>query len=148
MKSVEFSTTTILSAAVEEVFEHLADPDNHVGLSPLVVEVRDVRRGPDAVHFTAVERFTLGPLRHDNVIEVTLHLAEGAITGDVVSPGGVRVAYGYRIDPVPGGTRVVDHYRLSAPFGLLRFATSQAKKVQVARGRELARRFAAKRSQA
>ncbi|WP_204044365.1 hypothetical protein [Acrocarpospora phusangensis] len=50
-------------------------------------------------------------------------------------------AYGYRIDPVPGGTRVIDHYRLSAPFGLLRFAMGQAKKVQVARGRELARRF-------
>ncbi|MEU8381778.1 hypothetical protein, partial [Streptosporangium sp. NPDC048865] len=35
--------------------------------------------------------------------------------------------------------------RLSAPFGLLRFATGQAKKVQAARGRELARRFPARR---
>ncbi|NAS25299.1 hypothetical protein GT755_26900 [Herbidospora sp. NEAU-GS84] len=64
-------------------------------------------------------------------------------TGDVVSPGGVRVDWGYRIDAVPGDTRVTDHYRLSAPFGLLRFSMGQAKKVQVARGRELARRFAA-----
>ncbi len=57
--------------APEEVFAHLAEPSNHVGLSPLVVEVRDVRREP----------------------------------------------------------------------GLLRFAVGQAKKVQLARGRELARRF-------
>ncbi|MEV6860075.1 hypothetical protein AB0M44_03570 [Streptosporangium subroseum] len=56
------------------------------------------------------------------------------------------MAYGYRIDVVPGGTQVIDHYRLSAPFGLLRFAVGQAKKVQAARGRELARRFEAKRS--
>ncbi|MFC4536653.1 SRPBCC family protein [Sphaerisporangium dianthi] len=146
MRTVEFSTTTTLSAATEEVFEHLADPHNHVGLSPLVVEVRDVRRGPAAVCFTAVERFTLGPLHHDNVIEVTLHLEESAMTGDVVSPGGVRVAYGYRFASVPGGTQVTDHYRLSAPFGLLRFAVGQAKKVQAARGQELARRFKAKRS--
>jgi Polyketide cyclase / dehydrase and lipid transport len=144
VRSVEFSTTTTLPAAAEEVFEHIADPNNHVGLSPLVVQVRDIRREPGMVRFTAVERFTLGPLRRDNVIEVTLNLGEGTITGDVVSPGGVRVAYGYRIEPVAGGTQVVDHYRLSAPFGLLRFAMGQAKKVQVARGRELARRFEAK----
>ncbi|WP_066375398.1 SRPBCC family protein [Herbidospora mongoliensis] len=143
MKSVEFSTTTTLPAAPGDVYEHLADPDNHVGLSPLVVEVRDIRREAAAVRFTAVERFAFGPLRRDNVIEVTLRLGEGAITGDVVSPGGVRVDWGYHIDAVPGGTRVVDHYRLSAPFGLLRFAMGQAKKVQVARGRELTRRFEA-----
>ncbi|PRY39838.1 SRPBCC family protein [Umezawaea tangerina] len=146
MKSVEFSTTTTLPAPPDEVFDHLADPDNHVGLSPLVVEVRDIRREPDAVRFTAVERFALGPLHHDNVIEVTLNLGDGTISGDVVSPGGVRVAYAYRVEPVPGGTRVTDHYRLSAPFGLLRFAVGQAKKVQEARGRELVRRFEAKRS--
>ncbi|MFC7639804.1 hypothetical protein ACFQX6_01145 [Streptosporangium lutulentum] len=74
MKSVEFSTTTTLSAAAEEVFEHLADPNNHVGLSPLLVEVRDIRRGLAEVRFTAVERFTMGPLRRDNVVEVTLRL--------------------------------------------------------------------------
>ncbi|TKK90764.1 SRPBCC family protein [Herbidospora galbida] len=143
MKTVEFSTTTTLPATPERVFHHLADPANHVGLSPLVVEVRDIRREPGSVRFTAVERFAFGPLRHDNVIEVTLRLGEGTITGDVVSPGGVRVDWGYRIDAVPGGTRVVDHYRLSAPFGLLRFSVGQAKKVQAARGRELTRRFAA-----
>ncbi|MFC7639805.1 hypothetical protein ACFQX6_01150 [Streptosporangium lutulentum] len=64
----------------------------------------------------------------------------------MASSGGVRVAYGYRIDSVPGGTRVIDHYRLSAPFGLLRFAVGQAKKVQAARGRELTRRFQVRRS--
>ncbi|WP_062431236.1 SRPBCC family protein [Herbidospora daliensis] len=143
MKSVEFSTTTTLPATPGQVFEHLADPTNHVGLSPLVVEVRDIRHEPGAVRFTAVERFVFGPLRHDNVIEVVLRLGDGSITGDVVSPGGVRVAYGYDIAAVPGGARVVDHYRLSAPFGLLRFSMGQAKKVQAARGRELARRFAA-----
>ncbi|GLX95961.1 hypothetical protein [Herbidospora sp. NBRC 101105] len=37
--------------------------------------------------------------------------------------------------------KVFDH--LADPIGLLRFSMGQAKKVQAARGRELARRFAA-----
>ncbi|GAA2803447.1 SRPBCC family protein [Crossiella cryophila] len=145
MKTVEFSTTTILSAAPEEVVEHLSDPANHVGLSPLVVAVRDIRRTPDEVRFTAVERFRFGPLRRDNVIEASMRLGARTVSGDVVSPGGVRLDYEFRIEAVAEGTRLVDHYRLSAPFGVLRFAVGQAKKVQVARGRELARRFSSTR---
>jgi hypothetical protein len=146
MKSVEFSTTTTLPASPVEVFEHLADPDNHVGLSPLIVGVRNIRREPEMVRYTAVERFRWGPLHYDNIIEVALRLGEGTVTGDVVSPGGVRLDYGYRIEPAANGTRVTDHVGLSAPFGLLRFAAGQARKVQAARSEELARRFGAKRS--
>ncbi|GGU43580.1 SRPBCC family protein [Lentzea flava] len=141
MKTVEFHTTTVLPASPEEVLAHLTDPNNYVGLSPLIVEVRDVRRGPGDVRFTAVERFALGPLRHDNLIEVALRLGDMIVSGDVVSPGGVRLDYVYRVSPASGGALVIDQYRLSAPFGLLWFAVAQAKKVQAARGRELVRRF-------
>ncbi|GAB1822805.1 SRPBCC family protein [Herbidospora sp. RD11066] len=143
MRTVEFSTTTTLPAPADVVFDHLADPSNHLGLSPVSVEVRDIRRGPHEARYTVVELFKFGPLSRRNVIDVTLRLGDGVITGDVVSPGGVRIEWGYRFVPVPGGTDLVDHYRLSAPFGLLRFSMSQAKKVQVARGQELVRRFQA-----
>ncbi|MEW1569837.1 SRPBCC family protein [Streptomyces sp. NPDC093509] len=146
MKTVEFSTITKLPASPEEVFSHLADPNNHVGLSPLVVAVDNIRRESDKVHFTATERFTLGPLRYNNVIAVTMGLGAETISGEVVSPGGVRLTYGYRVDAAPGGTKLVDHYRLSAPFGLLRFSVSQAKKVQAARSLELLQRFEKNRS--
>ncbi|QUQ63908.1 SRPBCC family protein [Kutzneria sp. CA-103260] len=145
MKTVEFSTTTTLPAPPEDVLAHLTDPNNHVGLSPLVVEVRDIRHTPDEVRFTAVERFTLGPFHHDNVIEVSLRLGDRTISGNVDSRS-VKLDYDYRVTPAPGGAQVVDHYRLSAPFGLVRFAVRQAKKVQAARGRELVRRFEAKRT--
>lgn len=141
MKVVEFSTITELPVPPEEVFSHLADPNNHVGLSPLIVAVENIRHESGKVHFTATERFTLGPLRYCNVIAVTMRLDAKTISGKVVSPGGVRLAYSYRADVAPGGTKLVDHYRLSAPFGLLRFAVSQARKVQAARSIELVRRF-------
>ncbi|MBP2472151.1 hypothetical protein JOF53_001023 [Crossiella equi] len=142
MSAAEFSTVVVLPVAPEAVFAHLADPHSYLGLSPLIVEVRDVRPSPGLVRYTAVERFRLGPLHHDNIIEVTLRLGEGTVEGDVVSPGGVRLAYGYRLSPaLGGGTRVVDWVRLTAPFGLRGFAAGQARKVQLARGRELVRRF-------
>jgi hypothetical protein len=145
MKTVEFSTATMLPRPPEDVLTHLTDPNNHLGLSPLVVEVRDIRRTPDEVRFTAVERFTLGPFHHDNVIEVSPRLGDGTISGDVDSRS-VKLGYDYLVTPAPNGAQVVDHYRLSAPFGLVRFAVSQAKKVQGARGHELVRRFEAKRT--
>jgi hypothetical protein len=124
-----------VEAAPAAVSAHLAEPANYVGLSPLVVEVRDVSREDGAARYTAVERFRfLGFLRHDNPIVVTLHLSgTEAVYGDVVSPGGVRIGYRFDLEPDGDGTRVTDILQLHAPFGLLRFAASRARAVQLAR---------------
>jgi ligand-binding SRPBCC domain-containing protein len=135
-----------IAAAPEVVFAHLSDPANYVGLSPLVVAVRDVSTDADGVtRYRAVERFGLpAGLRYDNVIAVTLTASpdDRTISGDVVSPGWVRLACRYVIEPADGGTRLTDELRLRAPVGLRTFARGRAREVQLARAKILAERLA------
>lgn len=147
--SAELKHTFQIAAPPEEVFAHLAEPSHYVGLSPLLVAVRDVHRHGGTVHYTAVERFRfLGVLRHDNIIAVTLvavpdglpHSAE--ISGEVRSPGRVRMSYRFAIDRHEAGSVVTDTLQLRTPPGLLRFAASQAGAVQRARSRVLTARLA------
>jgi hypothetical protein len=147
--SAELKHTFQIAAPPEEVFAHLAEPSHYVGLSPLLVAVRDVRRSGGTVHYMAVERFRfLGVLRHDNIIGVTLvavpdglpHSAE--ISGEVRSPGRVRMNYRFAIDRHEAGSVVTDTLQLRTPPGLLRFAASQAGAVQQARARVLTARLA------
>jgi hypothetical protein len=65
------------------------------------------------------------------------------VHGDVVSPGGVRIAYRFALTHEGDGTRVTDTLLMTAPFGLLRFAASRARAVQLARAGELRRRLGA-----
>ncbi|WP_248843989.1 SRPBCC family protein [Streptomyces hirsutus] len=147
--STELKHTFQIAAPPEEVFAHLAEPLHYVGLSPLLVAVRDVRRNGGTVNYTAVERFRfLGVLRHDNIIDVTLaavpdglpHSAE--IFGEVRSPGRVRMSYRFAIDCHEAGSVVTDTLHLRTPPGLLRFAASQAGAVQRARACVLTARLA------
>jgi hypothetical protein len=96
--------------------------------------------------YQAVERFSLfGKLSYDNVIAVTLvaDAADRTVSGDVVSPGRVRMAYRFGITPSGDGAAVTDTLLLRAPPGLRRFAASRAREVQLARARILAERLAA-----
>jgi len=140
----------VVAAPPRVVFEHLRDPRNYVGLSPLVVEVRGIREEPDAVHYVAVERFRFAGLTYDNLIRVELRADDSDpsrlwVGGDVDSPGNVQLRYGSTITPEGDGSRVVDRIDVTAPFGLRRFAIGRASEVQVARGRILAQRLGATR---
>jgi len=137
----------VVAAPPRAVFEHLRDPRSYVGLSPLVVEVRDIREEPDAVHYVAVERFRFVGLRYDNLIRVELRADDADparlwVGGDVDSPGNVQLRYGYTITPEGAGARVVDRIEVTAPWGLRRFALGRASEVQQARGLILAERLA------
>ncbi|KAA9378889.1 SRPBCC family protein [Microbispora cellulosiformans] len=131
-----------VDAAPEKVFAHLTTPESYVGLSPLVVAVRDVDRSePGVVRYTSVERFRFLGLKYDNPIAVTL-LTEGlSVRGQVRSPGGVGLGYRFDLSPEGTGTRVDDRLDVSAAWFLLGFAAGQARKVQLARARILAGRL-------
>jgi len=136
----------VVAAPPRAVFDHLRDPNSYVGLSPLVVAVRDIREEPDAVHYVAVERFRFAGLTYDNLIRVELRADDSDparlwVGGDVDSPGNVQLRYGYTITPEGDGSRVVDRIEVTAPFGLRRFAFRRASEVQHARGRILAERL-------
>ncbi|MER5637894.1 SRPBCC family protein [Kitasatospora sp. NPDC002227] len=149
MRSTELSHRYEIGAAPATVLAHLAEPANYIGLSPLLVDVRDVRREDGVTHYVAVERFRfLGVVRHDNVIQVTLRTeddrlpGEATVSGEVVSPGGVRMDYRFEVAARPdGGCLVTDTLHLRAPFGLLRYAAGKAGAVQAERARVLARRL-------
>ena len=106
-----------VAADPKEVFDHLATPESYVGLSPLVVAVRDVDRSdPDVVRYTSIERFAFGPFRYDNPIAVTLRTDGLAVYGEVRSPGRVRMRYRFDLSPEDGGTRVEDRLELDRPL--------------------------------
>ncbi|MFE3024894.1 SRPBCC family protein [Nocardia tengchongensis] len=132
------SNTFTVPAPVEAVYEHLIRPENYIGLSPLVVAVEDVQDGS----YVAVERFRALGLKYDNRIRVALLGTPGkAVWGEVDSPGGVRMAYRFDLTATDAGTRVDDELRLRTPFGLMAFASGQARKVQLARAGILADRL-------
>ncbi|BFU44698.1 SRPBCC family protein [Krasilnikovia sp. MM14-A1004] len=136
-----------VAAPPETVRAHLADPHNYVGLSPLVVAVRDVRRvrddqGRDAIGYVAVERFRFGPLHWDNPIAVTLGTAGPALVSTVVSPGRVRLVATVELAARGAGTRVTETVELRCPGVLRAFVLRQARAVQLRRAAELARRMA------
>ncbi|MEZ0064413.1 hypothetical protein ABIA32_000391 [Streptacidiphilus sp. MAP12-20] len=149
MPSTELSRSYDIAAGPAAVLAHLAEPENYIGLSPLLVDVRDVRCEGGITHYVAVERFQfLGLVRHDNVIQVSLRTedarlpGEAMVSGKVVSPGGVRMDYCFAITALgDGGSLVVDTLRLHTPFGLLRYAAGKAGAVQAERGRVLAQRL-------
>ncbi|WP_438854378.1 SRPBCC family protein [Agromyces sp. M3QZ16-3] len=136
-----------LAVAPEIIAGHLAEPRNYLGLSPLIVEVRDIADVDGTTQYTAVERFPLPFGRHlDNHIRVTLRRDDGdpagpIVGGDVRSPGWVRMRYRYDITAGGAGAHVVDELDLRAPFGLMRFAAGQARSVQLARAAILADRL-------
>jgi carbon monoxide dehydrogenase subunit G len=141
-----FSTTYAVDAPPAEVWAHLADPQSYVGLSPLVVTVRDVRPvhddGREAVEYVAVERFRWGPLRWDNPIRVTMTTPSGRrIVSTVVSPGAVRLESTVDLAEHGSGTEVTETIEVRSPGPLRRFVTGKARSVQTERARELTRRM-------
>ena len=140
----EFSHSFAVAAPAGRVYAHLAEPKNYIGLSPLLVAVRDVRRDGGTVSYVAVERFTVGPVRHDNLIAVTMSFPQPGrrLVSDVVSPGRVRLTATVDLVPDGDGTMVTETVRVTFPALLRRFVLGQARKVQRARAAELSRRMA------
>ncbi|MEV6597892.1 SRPBCC family protein [Actinoplanes sp. NPDC051346] len=143
MSTEQFSHTFRVPAPAGPIYAHLSRPESYVGLSPLVVAVRDIRRTGDAVSYVAVERFRLGPLRWDNPIRVTMTfpVPDRRLVSDVHSPGRVRLVATVELVAEGGGTQVTESVTVSFPRPLRSLVLSQARSVQRARARELVRRM-------
>jgi hypothetical protein len=139
---MRFATSFSVAAEPAEVYAHLRDPSNYVGLAPLVVAVRDIREVGDDIGYVAVERFRLGPFHWDNPIRVTMTgVPDREITSRVVSPGGVRLTAVLRLAPAEGGSEVTEDVEVLAPWPLRRFVVAKAREAAAGRATELARRF-------
>ena len=144
-----FEHTFLVDAPADVVYRHLSDPNSYVGLSPLVIEVRDIRLGRDDdgrnfIEYVAVERFQPTKLiRWNNRIHVVITLTQPGreLVSGVVSPGGVRLTATVELTDEPAGTRVTERIEVTAPAPLRRFVFDQARSVQLKRAEELTRRM-------
>lgn len=149
MASESFEYRYFVNAPVRNIYEHLSEPGNYVGLSPLVVEVRDVEQGTDAsgslyFRYRSVERFNfLGFIRYDNLLRVTTTLTRPLqqMVSDVDSPFNVRVRFTFDFEPGDGGTWVQETVSAEMPAPLKGFVVSEAKRVQQERARILKQRM-------
>lgn len=135
-----FAHTFAVAAPPARVYSHLADPRSYVGLSPLVVAVRDVHTDGDRVTYVALERFRFwtNPIR----VTMTLDPDAPAVTSEVVSPGRVRLRAAVTLVPKDQGTEVTESVTVDSPSLLRRYVLRTAKSVQLQRAAELTRRMA------
>ncbi|MDG6104310.1 SRPBCC family protein [Dactylosporangium aurantiacum] len=136
-----FAHTFVVAAPPARVYAHLADPRSYVGLSPLVVAVRDVHTDGDRVSYVALERFRFwtNPIR----VTMTLDPHAPALVSEVVSPGRVRLRAAVTLAPAGTGTEVTEAITVESPWVLRRYVLRQARAVQLRRAAELTRRMSA-----
>ncbi|MDG4767600.1 SRPBCC family protein [Solwaraspora sp. WMMD406] len=159
MRTETFTDEFTVAAPPERVYAHLAEPTNHIGLSPLIVAVRDVVAETDdagraVLRYVAVERFTIaGPLRYDNVLRVrqTATVPGRELVLEVRSPAWVSVRFVMTVaphhtgpaatSPAATGSRVTVTVRLRMPTLLRSYVVRTARRVQVFRARTLTERM-------
>ncbi|MBB2911122.1 hypothetical protein FHS43_002387 [Streptosporangium becharense] len=143
MPNITLRNTFHVRNTPEALRAHLSQPQSYVGLSPLVVAVKDVQQGERETRYTSVERFTfLGVVKYDNMIKVTLRSTPQTVEGEVDSPGGVRLDYRFTLNDKDGGTEVEDLLVVHAwARPLLGYAAKKARQVQLARAGILASRL-------
>ncbi|GAA3131598.1 SRPBCC family protein [Streptosporangium carneum] len=114
---------------------HLSQPQSYVGLSPLVIAVKDVQRGEKETRYTSVERPRfLGLVKYDSLTRVTLRSTPETVEGEAAGPGGVRLAYRFTLTEKDGGTEVGDTLVVHAwNRTLLGYAVRRARGAQLAR---------------
>lgn len=156
MRTETFTDRFPVGASPQRVYDHLAEPTNHIGLSPLIVAVRDIEQETDAagrevLRYVAVERFRIGgPLRYDNVLHVRQTNTEPGhqLVMEVRSPARVSVRFVMEIEssvpatpPAVTGSTVSVTVDLTMPTVLRSYVVRTAKRVQLVRARTLAERM-------
>lgn len=147
MASGSFEYRYFVAAPAERIYAHLAEPENYIGLSPLVTAVRDIQRSTDAqgnpvVRYLSIESFRfLGVIRYDNPIRVTMTLLPNRIISDVDSPFWVKVKFVFELQPEANGTWIHETVNATMPGIVRGFVIQQAQAVQQARAQILKQRL-------
>ncbi|GAA0836348.1 SRPBCC family protein [Streptosporangium amethystogenes subsp. fukuiense] len=143
MPKVTLRNTFYVHNTPEALRAHLSQPQSYIGLSPMVVAVKDIEQGETETRYTSVERFRfLGVVKYDNMIKVTLRNTPRTVEGEVDSPGGVRLDYRFTLSEKNGGTEVEDILVVHAWVRpMLGYAAKKAREVQLARAGILATRL-------
>ena len=147
MPTDRFSHSYRIAAPAAVIYAHLMNPYSYVGLSPLVVAVRDVHaardaQGRKAIAYAAVQQVRWGPFQWDNTVHIIMTgVPERQVLSSATGPGGVRSTSTVDLDAHDGTTTVTETIELRTPAPLRHFALGRARSGQQDRAAELTRRM-------
>lgn len=136
--------TTYITRPISEVYDHMADPHNLIGLQPLLIEMSPVQstrvNGVIVQTYETIEAFRLGGYnvyRNRIRVRTTLTRPNEQIDSLVHSPGGVTLDVGYTFTPQAGasqcgGTQLTEVMEINAPRLMAGFVVRQATLAQQA----------------
>jgi ligand-binding SRPBCC domain-containing protein len=144
-----FQYSYFIAAPPAQIYAHLSEPSNYIGLSPLVVQVDNIATGTDqegraVFTYESVEMFRfLGFIPYANRIKVatTLTQHDRQIVSVVDSPFSVHIQFIFDLQPQDGGTLLTETVTAHMPWVVRGFVVSQAKAVQKARAEILRSRM-------
>lgn len=134
-RTLEF--TVFIQRPVADVYDHLAHPQNFLGLQPLLIEMSPVQES--RVHdrvvraYETVEAFRLfGRIVYRNRIRVQTTLTDPPVRLDtqVHSPGGVTLDVEYHLAAQGAGTHLTEIMHLAMSRVVAGFVVSQATQAQ------------------
>lgn len=148
MAAATFEYRYFINAPASTIYAHLAEPQNYIGLSPLVTEVSHVQQLQDTedrtIQYQAVETFHfLGFIRYPNRIKVRLILTKPnrQMIHLVESIPNVRLRFVFDFEPEGSGSWVNESVTAHMLLPLRGYVVSQAKAVQQARAQILKQRM-------
>lgn len=139
-KEVCFVKQAQLTVDAAALYAFLAVPHNHLGLQPLVAEIRDMREfaaadGTTIYQYTIVERLPiLGKLTWHQPSRVTLtpRPAQNQIAFVVYSSPGLRLDSLYQLTPLAHGTHLTETVTIAASRLLVGYAFKMAEQAHEA----------------
>jgi hypothetical protein len=149
MTTQTFQHAYMIHAPASKIYEHLAEPTNYAGLSPLVGKISDVvwdvnKQHQRIVRYKTVETFRfLGFITYPNPLNVVMTLAHPnqQIISDVHSGMNITVRFVFDLQEQANGTTMNETIIANSPALLSSFVVSQAKAVQQHRSKVLRQRM-------
>lgn len=128
----------IIAVPPAEVYAEISEPNNLLGLQPLVVEVSPVSRSQDSegntvLTYQSVELFRLGgivPYRNAIQVESTLFPEQWRMLSRVKSPLNIQLEFAYQIKAAGQGTQLDLNINFTAPSLIREFVLSQVNTAQ------------------
>ncbi len=132
----ERTLTEEVPAPADQVRDFYVDLNNIKSVHPLIVSVQTVSRSQTAdgyLHdYRVVDRRPLGPFTVKVTYRARLLVPpDGDVLTEADQSPGVRLRGTVSFQPVPGGTRVTERVRISAPRPLAGFTTREAVKAHI-----------------
>ena len=149
MATQTFQHTYVIHAPASKIYEHLAEPNNYMGLSPLLLSVTEARwdtnqQNQRLVRYKSIELFHFwGLLTYHNPLDVVMTLTHPnqQIVSDVQTRQNVTVHFVFDLLEQADGTSVTETITAHMPALLSGFVISQAKSVQQNRVKILKQRM-------